>query len=177
MALLDTEGLVGLVLFVFWIWAIIDVIATDDSLIRNLPKLLWLLLVIVLPLIGAVCWLLLGRPQGAGFWPGGGGGAGHEPGYRGSAPHWPRRDAPPQYLGEYYLTDRRSAELDARLDRELASRDRQRAIEPPRDDHDRELAAWEADLQRREQELRRRELEAKERDLARREHDLGPDAV
>jgi hypothetical protein len=125
MALLDTEGLVGLVVFVFWIWAIIDVIASDDSLIRNLPRLLWLLLVIVLPLIGAVCWLLLGRPQGAGFWPGGGGGARQEPGARGAAPYRPRRDVSPTYLGEYELTDRRSAELDARLDRELARREQE----------------------------------------------------
>src|SRR3954463_14416232 len=70
MALLETEGLVGLFVLLFWAWAVIDVIATDSALIRNLDKVLWLLLVIMLPVLGALAWLLLGRPEGAGFMPG-----------------------------------------------------------------------------------------------------------
>ena len=63
-------GIFGLALFVLWIWAVLDVIATDRSLIRNLDKMVWLFLVIFIPTVGAVAWLALGRPANAGFSPG-----------------------------------------------------------------------------------------------------------
>lgn len=63
-------GLVGVALFALWVWAVLDVIATDNVLIRNLQKIHWLLLVILLPTVGAVAWLALGRPANAGFTPG-----------------------------------------------------------------------------------------------------------
>lgn len=60
-------GIGGVVLFALWFWAILDCIATDSILVRNLPKQLWLLLVIMIPTAGALAWMLLGRPEGAGF--------------------------------------------------------------------------------------------------------------
>lgn len=60
----------GLALFALWIWAVLDVIATDRALARNLNKMVWLLLVILVPTLGAVAWIALGRPAGAGFSPG-----------------------------------------------------------------------------------------------------------
>ena len=63
-------GVFGLALFVLWIWAVLDVIATDKVLVRNLDKMVWLLLVIFVPTVGAVAWLALGRPANAGFSPG-----------------------------------------------------------------------------------------------------------
>jgi hypothetical protein len=63
-------GLLGLIVMALWIYCILDVIATEDSLVRSLPKGVWLLLVIVLPMIGAVAWLGLGRPLYAGWRPG-----------------------------------------------------------------------------------------------------------
>jgi hypothetical protein len=63
-------GLVGIILLALWLWAIFDVISTDNTLVRNLPKIVWLLLVIVIPTIGAIAWLLLGRPERAGWRPG-----------------------------------------------------------------------------------------------------------
>ena len=60
----------GLAFFALWVWAVLDVIATDRVLIRNLDKMVWLLLVIFLPTVGAVAWLALGRPINAGFTPG-----------------------------------------------------------------------------------------------------------
>jgi hypothetical protein len=50
-----------------WIWAVLDVIATDRALIRNLDKTVWLVLVLFVPTVGAVGWLALGRPANAGF--------------------------------------------------------------------------------------------------------------
>src|SRR5687768_10399109 len=63
-------GLLGLVVMALWIYCIFDVIATDNSLVRSLPKGVWLLLVIFLPMIGSVAWLALGRPMYAGWRPG-----------------------------------------------------------------------------------------------------------
>ena len=41
----------------------IDIISTDDGLVRGMPKLVWVLLVVV-PVIGALLWLAFGRPAG-----------------------------------------------------------------------------------------------------------------
>ena len=60
-------GVLGLAVLALWIFCIIDVIATDEVLVRNLPKLAWLFIVVVLPSIGSISWLILGRPPGAGF--------------------------------------------------------------------------------------------------------------
>ena len=60
----------------FWVWktvlelcllvfCVLDVISSPEGSIRNLPKLVWLVLVIVLPLAGGIAWLVAGRPQGA----------------------------------------------------------------------------------------------------------------
>ena len=69
MLLLDF-GVVSIVLLALWVYCIFDVIASDDGLIRNLPKGFWLLIVIFLPDIGSLAWLLLGRPMYAGWRPG-----------------------------------------------------------------------------------------------------------
>ena len=63
-------GLVGIALLALWAYCIFDVISTDEALMRNMPKILWLIVVIVLPTVGSVAWLLLGRPEGAGLRPG-----------------------------------------------------------------------------------------------------------
>ena len=63
-------GVFGFFLFVLWIWAVLDVIATDRVIIRNLDKMAWLFLVIFVPTVGAVAWIALGRPANAGFTPG-----------------------------------------------------------------------------------------------------------
>ena len=61
--MLQIDGVVGLLLLGLWLFAIFDVIATDASLCRNLPKGVWLILVILLPDVGSVAWLALGRPR------------------------------------------------------------------------------------------------------------------
>ncbi len=44
----------------------LNVITTPDAEVRNLPKVLWLLLVLLFPVVGAVAWLVAGRPQASG---------------------------------------------------------------------------------------------------------------
>lgn len=60
-----------LIFMVVWIYALLDVIQTDSILTRNLPKQIWLLLVVFVPLIGSIAWLVAGRPLYASWAPGG----------------------------------------------------------------------------------------------------------
>ena len=64
------SGLLGFVILGVWVYCILDVIASDDALIRNLPKIVWLLVVAFIPVVGAIAWLALGRPLYAGWSPG-----------------------------------------------------------------------------------------------------------
>ena len=54
--------LLALVQLGLLVYCLIDCIQTDTARVRNLPKPLWLLLIILLPLAGAVAWLVAGRP-------------------------------------------------------------------------------------------------------------------
>ena len=54
------------------IYAVIDCLGSDDTEIRGLPKPLWLLVIVALPLVGGVMWILFGRAPSSG-WGGGGG--------------------------------------------------------------------------------------------------------
>lgn len=138
--LIEAEGLVFLILFAFWIWAILDVIATDSGPCRNLPKGVWLILVLLLPDIGSLAWLLLGRPEKGSWRPG-------STDY--SAPRRPiAYEDHPRYSAAPEITDRRSQELDRRLD------------------------AWEAEQRVKKAELDRREAELRERELLLREREI-----
>ncbi|MGH8989949.1 MAG: PLD nuclease N-terminal domain-containing protein [Acidimicrobiia bacterium] len=70
MARLLGFGFVPLVLLALWAYCVFDVIASDATLIRNLPKGMWLVIVIFLPDLGSLAWLALGRPLNAGWRPG-----------------------------------------------------------------------------------------------------------
>lgn len=60
--MLFIDGGLGLVLLGLWIFCLIDVITTDEYRMRNLPKVAWLLIVLLLPDIGSIVWLVAGRP-------------------------------------------------------------------------------------------------------------------
>ena len=60
----------GVLFLALLIFTILDIIATDDMLIRNLPKITWIFIVIIIPIAGIVAWFALGRPIGAGLSPG-----------------------------------------------------------------------------------------------------------
>ena len=64
---LAADGLVGLVLLAFWLYALYDAITTVDVHVRNLPKVAWVIIIILLFEIGAAAWFLLGRPSKASF--------------------------------------------------------------------------------------------------------------
>lgn len=55
-------GLFGVVMLCVTIFAVVDVITTDEGSVRNLPKMMWLLLVLLFPLVGSIAWFVAGRP-------------------------------------------------------------------------------------------------------------------
>jgi hypothetical protein len=54
-------GGLGVIVFALWVFCVIDVITTPADRCRNLPKLAWIFIVILLLDIGAVLWLVAGR--------------------------------------------------------------------------------------------------------------------
>lgn len=51
--------------FVLWIWALIDCVRVpDDSMFQSGNKLIWVLIIVFAQIIGAILYLLIGRPKG-----------------------------------------------------------------------------------------------------------------
>ena len=46
------------------VYCVLNIITTPESEVRNLPKMVWLLLALFFPIVGGVAWLVAGRPQG-----------------------------------------------------------------------------------------------------------------
>ena len=57
-------AVIGLVSFVLVLAALIDIITRDSLLVRHLPKVTWVFLVILLPLIGSIVWFAVGHDWG-----------------------------------------------------------------------------------------------------------------
>ena len=124
-------GLIELALLVF---CLIDCIQTDSALVRNLPKIGWILIIILLPIVGGIAWLVAGRPQS---------------GSAGAAVPWRSTNTAgfPEY--ERPQSPHRSAEaIDEQLRRDQERVDRE---------HEEALRRWEASLREREVGLRERE--------------------
>lgn len=54
---------VGLVILALSIYAAIDVLVSDRQRVRGLPKALWVLVILLLPLVGALLWLIIGKDR------------------------------------------------------------------------------------------------------------------
>jgi hypothetical protein len=119
-------GVVAIGFVVLWIYCIVDVITTDDAIIRHLPKMVWLLIVFLIPDVGSLLWLGLGRPR---VWA--------------RQPQGQDRRPPTAHTSpsESLLED---PSLDA-LSPTVRSREEQAR-----------LRVWEAQLKRREEDLRRK---------------------
>ncbi|MEV2225685.1 PLD nuclease N-terminal domain-containing protein [Nocardia vinacea] len=55
-------AVLGLITLALWVYCLVDIITCPDAGIRNLPKLAWLIVVILVPTVGALLWLFAGRP-------------------------------------------------------------------------------------------------------------------
>lgn len=57
------DGVAGLAVLALWLFCLLDVITSDPGSVRNLSKMAWVFIVIFLFEIGAIAWLIAGRPQ------------------------------------------------------------------------------------------------------------------
>ena len=104
--------LVGPIVFVLWVYCVVDVITRRPEDVRHLPKVAWMVVVLLFPVVGSVAWLVAGRPTG--------------PRRRSAA-----RERPAPSFPEY---DRpgRAAASDGESDEEFLRRCRERAEEQRR---------------------------------------------
>lgn len=100
----------SLLVIALMVFALIDIIRRDDAQVKHMPKMVWLILVILLPLVGSVLWFTLGREyDGAGV----------------SIPRMPQRQdraprsAPPAQAYTAPTDNRTTEQQIADLDREI----------------------------------------------------------
>lgn len=55
--------ILAIVLIAVVVYAFIDCFTSDSRQIRGVPKAGWLAIIVLLPLLGALLWFFLGRPQ------------------------------------------------------------------------------------------------------------------
>jgi hypothetical protein len=120
-------GLLLLVDLALLVVALIDCLSTDEYAVRNLPKVVWVLLILLFSPIGAIVWFVAGRPQN------------HDVGRAGD---WRPGSGFPEY--------ERGRPLAPDDDPEFT-----RHVSRARRENEEMFAKWEADLRRREEELRR----------------------
>ena len=105
---------VPIVVLVVFVYGLIDLIRTDARLTKGISKPAWIAVQIVLPVVGAVLWFLIGRPRG---------GAAPAPStYR----HPTAPDDDPDFLRNLELRRRNQAEADRlkKLKAELDAKER-----------------------------------------------------
>jgi hypothetical protein len=56
---------VGIIMFGIWVYCLLDVIMAEEYRIRNLSKGTWIMIVLFTFEVGAIAWLVAGRPQSA----------------------------------------------------------------------------------------------------------------
>ena len=115
--------------FAVMVLALIDIITRRDDQVKHLPKLVWVILVIILPLVGSVIWFAVGREyDGAGI------PMRRERPARPAAPAAPVW-SPPTERADMRTTEQQIADLDReieewRLREEIARKQRERGEAP-----------------------------------------------
>lgn len=53
----------GVVVVAFTVYSVIDLLLTDKSRVRALPRALWFIVILIVPIIGAVLWHIVGKDR------------------------------------------------------------------------------------------------------------------
>ena len=111
---------VTVAVLVVFVYGLVDVIRTDPRQTKGISKPAWIVVQIVLPVIGATLWFLIGRPRDT------------VPATRASYSHTVAPDDDPDFLRNLELRRRQQAEADRlkKLKDELDARDRKAADGP-----------------------------------------------
>jgi len=55
--------ILGIGAFILWVWALVDVVKVpDDSMFKAGNKLVWVLVIVITGVIGAIIYFIVGRP-------------------------------------------------------------------------------------------------------------------
>jgi hypothetical protein len=126
-----------LVQIALWVAALISCLSTEEGNIRALPRIVWVIIILLFPLVGSIAWFVAGRERYSSpkkSWRPGGGFPENERPRRTVAP-----DDDPEFL--------------RRLGSGQAEQDAARKAEEERE----LLRKWEENLRRREEELRKKD--------------------
>jgi hypothetical protein len=55
--------IISLLTVALLIFALVDLITSDNSQVKHLPKLVWVLIILFFPLVGSIVWLLAGKDR------------------------------------------------------------------------------------------------------------------
>jgi hypothetical protein len=91
--------LVAVAVLAIFVYGLVDVIRTDKHLTRGISKTAWIVVMVVLPVVGAALWFIIGRPRGT----------------RPEPQAYPRTTAPdddPDFLRNLEIRRRNQAEAD-----------------------------------------------------------------
>jgi hypothetical protein len=105
------ELLFTVVVFAVWVFTLADLAQAPAHQVRNVPKVGWVVIVLLFPVLGSAAWFVLGRPEGP---------APRAAGER-ATPHYPEYDRPG-----------RAAAVDPGKDEEFLEQVRARAEEQRR---------------------------------------------
>lgn len=61
--LIQLGGAFFVLSLIFWLWALFDSATADPARVRLLPKLLWFVVILLLLELGALAWVVFGRPR------------------------------------------------------------------------------------------------------------------
>ncbi|HVQ93401.1 MAG TPA: PLD nuclease N-terminal domain-containing protein [Mycobacteriales bacterium] len=139
--LLRFGGIFFVIMLALWLYCLLDAISTDQAEVRSLPKVAWVFIVLLTFEVGAVLWLLFGRPRRGTQRPPAG--RSRPTGRYDSWSSWTRPTTGTGRSGKPAPDD--DPEFLAGLGRRA------------NDEHKELLDQWEADLRRREEELRRKD--------------------
>lgn len=59
---LRVQGLFGLIVLVLDVWAIINVVQSNESMMK---KAIWVVVILLLPLLGFLLWIIVGPRKGS----------------------------------------------------------------------------------------------------------------
>lgn len=63
--MIKLELVAGVIGFALWVYCLVDAIGTPPQRVEHLPKVAWIVLVLLFPFVGSIAWLALGRDRGA----------------------------------------------------------------------------------------------------------------
>jgi hypothetical protein len=135
-------------LVAFWVYCVLDVLVTDRAAVRNLPKLAWVFIVLLIYPIGAAAWLIAGRPRAGTPTP-------SEDAVKRPGPRWPVVRIPNAPVADRPRRDRsRAPDDDPEFLAGLSGKARESGQTRESRSDEQLLRDWEADLRRREDRLR-----------------------